>query len=83
MKKRGLFPIIRFLLFVLSPIIRWFYDDEGYGIKFAADTWRVRLVNSFREYSTNYSTSLMFATPFAAGAIREQTHYSAYQYLSK
>lgn len=35
----------------------------------------------FLDLATNSTTSLAFATPFAAAAISEQTNYSAYRYV--
>ena len=55
-----------------------FYNELGNGIDYSKDPLRY-----IREYSTNYSTSLLFASPFAAGAISEQSNYSAYRYLKK
>jgi hypothetical protein len=44
----------------------WFYSEGG---------WTRAGTNSFlRNLGTNYTTSLMFASPFAAAAIIEQTN---------
>ena len=59
----------------------WYYNSETGNIKSFSD-WSTFQKNLL-EYSTNYSTSLMIAAPFAAGAISEQSNYSAYQYLRR
>jgi RHS repeat-associated protein len=52
---------------------RWFYDSNGL-IKDLTGT------NVFAlDMATNYTTSLIFATPFALGAIAEQLNYSSYR----
>jgi len=50
----------------------WYYDSNGL-IKNMAGTNVLAL-----DLATNYTTSLMFAAPFAAGAIYEQTSSGAY-----
>jgi filamentous hemagglutinin len=55
--------------FANSP---WFYAADG----------TIKAMSSFeatvKDYLTNYTTSLLFATPFAAAAIAQQTNLSAY-----
>ena len=52
---------------------RWFYDSNGL-IKDLTGT------NVFAlDLATNYTTSLIFATPFALGAIAEQVNYSTFR----
>lgn len=51
----------------------WFYDSNGL-IKNMAGRNVLAL-----DLVTNYTTSLIFAAPFAAAAINEQTYYSAYR----
>jgi RHS repeat-associated protein len=56
---------------------RWFYDSNGL-IK------NMTGVNVFAlDMATNYTTSLIFAAPFAAGAIYEQMNFSAYRKFGK
>ena len=55
----------------------YFYDAYGRGIDIPG------LRGKLLEYSTNYTSSLAFATPFAAAAVAEQSNYSAYRYLRK
>lgn len=55
----------------------YFYTASGQGIDIPG------LRGKLLEYTTNYSSSLAFATPFAAAAISEQSNYSAYRYLRK
>jgi len=50
----------------------WWYDSRG-NIKPFADSQSILL-----DVTTNYTTSLLFAAPFAIAAIREQTYFSAY-----
>jgi RHS repeat-associated protein len=49
----------------------WFYNADGL-IKAGTDSFALEL-------ATNYTTSLLFAGPFAAGAIYEQTGMSGYR----
>ena len=58
----------------------YFYDSEGYIKDFSK--WS-SFSRNLLEYSTNYTSSLAFAAPFAAAAISEQSNYSAYRYLRK
>lgn len=58
----------------------YFYGPDGNIRSF--NGWS-KLQENLLEYSTNYSTSLAFASPFAAAAISEQTNYSAYKYLRR
>jgi len=50
----------------------WWYDSRG-NIKPFTDSQSILL-----NVTTNYTTSLLFAAPFAIAAIREQTYFSAY-----
>ncbi len=49
----------------------WYYDSTGL-IKAGTDSFALDMV-------TNYTTSLIFAAPFAAAAISEQVNYSAWK----
>lgn len=53
----------------------WFYNMSTGNILRPMSAYR----ESFGEWLGNYSTSLVFAAPFAAAAIREQTYYPAYR----
>ena len=44
------------------------YDANGNAIRFTG------IKNTVREWTTNYTTSLVFALPFAAAAILDQTN---------
>ena len=57
-----------------------FYDADGYIKNLSGNS---SFYNKFLEYSTNYTSSLAFAAPFAAAGISEQSNYSAYKYLRK
>jgi len=50
----------------------WFYDAMGNNKTLTGNVFMLNL-------ATNYTTSLMFAAPFAAGAIYEQTYFAAYR----
>ena len=52
----------------------WFYNMNTGDILRPMSRYR----EFFGEYLGNYSSSLVFAAPFAAAAIREQTYYPAY-----
>jgi len=54
-----------------------FYAPDGTGIAIEG------LKGKVLDFTTNMTTSLAFATPFAAAAIAEQTNYSAYGYIRK
>jgi filamentous hemagglutinin len=58
---------------------KYFYDFNG-NIRFSDLS---PFLSNVREYVTNYTTSLVFATPFAAAAISEQTYYSSYRYIRR
>lgn len=49
----------------------WFYDVDGTIKSLTATQTMVR------DRTTNYTTSLLFATPFAAAAVIEQTNLQA------
>jgi len=58
----------------------YFYDTNG-NIKYLgnlSDFQKIAL-----DYATNYTTSLVFAAPFAAAGITEQSNYSAFRYIRK
>ena len=59
--------------FANSP---YFYNPDGTG-KLPIGGIKGMLL----EFSTNATTSLAFATPFAAAAVAEQSNYSAYRYI--
>jgi hypothetical protein len=50
----------------------WFYQEDGLIKNFAGKS------TMLLDLMTNYTTSLIFATPFAAGAIYEQVGYGGY-----
>ena len=56
---------------------RWFYNSLG---QIREMSNRQSLVG---ELFGNYSTSLIFAAPFAIAAVREQTFYGAYKYAGR
>ncbi len=55
-----------------------FYDTNG-NIRYLG--YLSKLQANLLEYSTNYTSSLAFALPFASAAIAEQSNFSAYRYL--
>ncbi|MEO8298515.1 MAG: RHS repeat-associated core domain-containing protein [Burkholderiales bacterium] len=51
----------------------WFYNPENGDIRMGMS----QLERKFKDVTTNYSTSLIFAAPFAGAAIYEQTYGSS------
>lgn len=60
-----------------SANAHWWYDRQG-NIKNLSG-----MQATFLDLTTNYTTSLIFAAPFAIAAIREQTLNSSYSYVKK
>lgn len=56
----------------------WFYDRSTGGLRDLT-----RLQGFAGEALGNYTSSLLFAAPFAAGAIREQTYYRVYDRIRR
>jgi len=56
----------------------WFYDRESGGLRPLTG-----FQNLTGEVLGDFTTSLLFAAPFAAGAIREQTYFPAYDRIRR